>query len=503
MTHSRGVPELPGRPGSCWVATQQGHPYPRLKSSAKADVAVIGAGIVGLTAANQLTKAGLSVVVVEARTIGEQVTGRSTAKITTQHGLVYKYLVEKLGFETAKKYAEANHFALGQMRSWIEELGIACDFETKAAYVYCCDPKHITDLEEEAAAARQVGLEAEVCRPAPLPFETVGALRFRGQAQFNPAKYLVGLASAAKAGGASIYENARVTNVENDGGWIVTIGNVTVKASHVVLGTNIPTWGPVPFDERTRPRCHIAMAFRTEKPIIDGMFIGMDDPHSLRTGSDDTGHLLVALGPKFETGQEGDVAKHFFELEAWTRRNLGVGDVAWRWVNEDYDTADRVPYAGALKSARGLYVATGFNAWGISNGTAAGMLIANQVLGQPADWDTIYDPERKGERQFNKGGESQSLVHSLDDVPPGEGRIISVGKGKLAVYRNKSGKLHALSAACTHKGCDVTWNNADGTWDCPCHGSMFSVDGTVLHGPAVEPLPAKKLPANWLGKVQV
>jgi glycine/D-amino acid oxidase-like deaminating enzyme len=165
------------------------------------------------------------------------------------------------------------------------------------------------------------------------------------------------------------------------------------------------------------------MAFRVHsRTAIDGMFIGIDEPmHSLRTGHDQVGPLLIVLGSKFTTGHDGDVAKHFHDLEAWTRRNLEVGEVAWRWVNEDYDTADRVPFAGALAQAPGLYIATGFNAWGISNGTAAGILIAQQILGGSPDWASIYNPMRKVPRKFNKGGDSQSFVHNLDEIEPGGG----------------------------------------------------------------------------------
>ena len=345
----------------------------------------------------------------------------------------------------------------------------------------------------------RVGLDADLLDSAPLPFSTAGALRSRNQAQFNPAQYLIGLAKAAKSIGARVFEETRVTGVEESDGWQLKAGRASIHAKNVVLATNLPIAGPVPYDERTRPRSHIAMAFRIDSSAaIDGMFIGIDEPtHSLRTGCDQHGLLLVVLGSKFGTGQDGDVAKHFRDLEAWTRRNLEVGDVAWRWVNEDYDTADRVPFAGELCEAPGLYVATGFNAWGISNGTAAGILIAQQILGKPPHWASVYDPMRKAPRKFNKGGDSQSIVHSLDDIEPGGGAVMNLGRGKIAIWKGDDGTPHAVSASCTHKGCTVTWNNADRTWDCPCHGSIFSVDGGVIHGPAVEPLPPKKFPPNW------
>jgi glycine/D-amino acid oxidase-like deaminating enzyme/nitrite reductase/ring-hydroxylating ferredoxin subunit len=495
-------PELHGRIGSCWTATAPKTAYPKLDASANADVAIIGAGIVGLTSAILLAKAGLSVVVLEALTVGGQVTGRSTAKITTQHGLIYDHLIRTLRIESARRYAEANRAAVEQMKTWISEFEISCAYETKDAYVYCCDPTHIDALEAEAAASRRVGLDAELLAEAPLPFATTGALRCKDQAQFNPAQYLVGLARAAEAAGARIFEHSRVTSIEDDDGWRIKAGKATLNVSQAVQATNLPSWGAIPFDEYTRPRCHTAMAFRTRDTTVEGMFIGIDDHHSLRTGRDGEGDLLVVLGPKFDTGQEGQVSAYFLELEAWSRRNLNVDAAAWRWVNEDYDTADRIPYAGELKSAPGLYVATGFNAWGISNGTAAGMLIAKQLLGEIVDWAALYDPMRKAPANFNKGGGTQSLVHSVDDIERGEGKVISLGHGKIAVHKSMSGELHAVSASCTHKGCTVTWNDADHTWDCPCHGSMFAADGSVLHGPAVEPLEPKQLPPTWLAKAE-
>src|SRR5262245_32397698 len=502
--HSQKVitTELPGNVGSCWTATAPKTSYPALTGSLTVDVAVAGAGIVGVTAAYLLAEAGLSVTLLEARRIGRQVTGRSTAKITTQHSLIYRHLIETFDLETAQLYADANRLGVDQIRQWVEQLGIDCAFEAKDAYVYSSSPTRIRHLEAEADASRKLGLNADLLDSAPLPFSTAGALRSRNQAQFNPAQYLIGLAKATKSIGARVFEETRVTGVEESDGWQLKAGRASIHAKNVVLATNLPIADPVPYDERTRPRSHIAMAFRIDSSTaIDGMFIGIDEPtHSLRTGRDQHGLVLVVLGSKFGTGQEGDVAKYFRELEAWTRKNLEVGDVAWRWVNEDYETADRVPFAGELSEAPGLYIATGFNAWGISNGTAAGILIAEQILGGSPDWAPVYDPMRKVPRKFNKGGDSRSLVHSLDDIEAGGGAVMNLGRGTIAVWKGADGIPHAISASCTHKGCTVTWNNADRTWDCPCHGSIFAIDGSVIHGPAVEPLSPKKLPPSWLHK---
>jgi Rieske Fe-S protein len=226
------------------------------------------------------------------------------------------------------------------------------------------------------------------------------------------------------------------------------------------------------------------------------MFIGIDEPtHSLRMGRDKQGPLLVALGPTFTTGHDGDVAVRFGQLEEWVRHHLPVEEAAWRWVNEDYNTVDRVPYVGVPSAeTENFYIATGFNGWGISNGTAAGMLIADRILGRSNPWVPLYDPRRPTPKTFNQGGDTQSRVRALDDILRGQGGVLKVGKEDVAVWKEEDGTLHAFSASCTHKGCLLTWNNADRTWDCPCHGSIFSADGNIIHGPAVTSLAPRALP---------
>jgi glycine/D-amino acid oxidase-like deaminating enzyme/nitrite reductase/ring-hydroxylating ferredoxin subunit len=470
------------------VATATSTSFPRLDGSIQAETVVVGAGIVGLTAALRLCEAGRPVIVLEALRIGGQVTGGSTAKITTQHGLIYRNLVDFRGMATARQYANANHAGARQVREWIDAYAIPCDLEAKVAYAYTCDPAGLPVMEAEAEAARQVGLNAEALDRAPLPFDTTAALCFPEQAQFNPAKYLVGLAGAVEARGGRIFEGSRARLVGEASRWRVVTDDGTVHAENVVMATNLPVKSPVGMARRTQPRCHTAMAFRTGNPaLVDGMFIGVDDPtHSIRTGRDEDGPLLVVLGPKFNTGQDGDVAARFVELEGWVRSNFNVGEIAWRWCNEDYDTADRVPLVGAPdpEKSPGFYIATGFNAWGITNGTAAGTMIADLIGSGTSAWQELYDPSRSLDKNFHRDGDSRSLVTSVDEIAYGQGGILVRGEEKIAAWRDEAGKLYAVSAACTHKGCTVTWNNADRTWDCPCHGSVYAADGSVIHGPA-------------------
>jgi len=259
----------------------------------------------------------------------------------------------------------------------------------------------------------------------------------------------------------------------------------------------MPVETPVDLVSPTQPRCHVAMAFRPQAGArLEGMFIGVDEPtHSIRMARDDEGPLFIVLGPRFRTGQDGNVAQRFVDLEHWAQRNLPVGEAVWSWCNEDYDTADRMAYVGEpdREQSPGLFVATGFNGWGISNGTAAGLGIARQIITGRRPWKHLYDPNRPSPDNFNQSSDSHSLVDDLDSIAPGEGGVVTRGDEKLAVWRDDAGILHAVSAACTHMGCNVTWNNADRTWDCPCHGSIFQADGEVIHGPAIEPLAARSL----------
>ncbi len=245
---------LPGRPDCCWTATAPETSYPTLTGLGGADVAVVGAGIVGLTAAYLLAQAGLSVAVLEASRIGRQVTGRSTAKITSQHALIYRRLIDTLGIDHAQRYAEANRSGAQQICSWVDELGIACDLEPKDAYTYTCDPTQRDDIAAEAEAARRAGFDAELLDRAPLPFETAAALRFRDQAQFNPVQYLIGLALAVEAAGGRIFEKTRVTAVDAGSRWRVTANEGSLDVEHVVIATHFPIAGPACHSSARRPR---------------------------------------------------------------------------------------------------------------------------------------------------------------------------------------------------------------------------------------------------------
>lgn len=266
-----------GAASCCWTSAAPAAGFERIERNEAADVVVVGGGICGLTAALKLAEEGRSVVVLEARQVGRQVTGRSTGKVTLQHRLIYAELVETYGRALAKAYADANQEGLQFIVERSRRFDVDCDLRRAPAYVYGCAAKSSKEFEREASAAKHLGLAQEVLESAPVPFATSGALRFPDQAQFNPALYLVGLARAVVLAGGRIYERSRASGFESDGRWIVDVSGTRVTARNLVMATHVPVKSPKGYATRVRPRCHVAMAFRAKSESdVPGMFIGVE-----------------------------------------------------------------------------------------------------------------------------------------------------------------------------------------------------------------------------------
>jgi glycine/D-amino acid oxidase-like deaminating enzyme/nitrite reductase/ring-hydroxylating ferredoxin subunit len=492
---------------SYWIASVGGTSYPKLSGDAgPVDVAVVGGGIAGLTAALLLQRAGRSVILLEARRVGAQVTGHTTAKITSLHTLIYADLAKRHGEETARLYGASNEAALRRIADLVGEFAIECDFERKAAYTYCETDANLPRVREEAEMAARLGLPASFVTEIPAPLRAFGAVRFDDQAQFHPMKYILGLARAFAEAGGRIFEETRVANVEDGEPCRVVTGTGAVTARDVIVATNLPILDRGGFFATNFPRSHVALAARVEPGSEpDGMFIGVEEPsHSVRACPDPDGPLLICTGAGFKTGQ-ADTETLCAELEGWVRRHFQVTGIAYRWTNEDFDSMDRLPCIGRLTSrAKRLWVATGFNAWGMTAGTLAAMILADLVREKPNEWAATYDstrlkPTRTAAQKFLKENlnVAREWLHdhvvpaakrSVAELAPGEGAVVQTKAGKVAAYRDEAGAVHAVSATCTHMGCAVAWNGVARTWDCPCHGSRFDLDGKVLHGPAVADL---------------
>jgi len=489
-----------------WLATTPETDYAPLADGLEVDTVVVGGGITGLTAADRLTAAGQTVAVLEADRIAEGTTGHTTAKLTSQHGLLYDYLTSTFDDERARQYAEANEAAIDAVESRIEALGVDCGFERLAAYVYAASADDVDSLRSEAAAAADLGLPASFTESTDLPYDVPGAVRFDDQAQFHPRKYLLALAREIDdADGSHVFERTRATDVSGGRRPQVSTDRGTVRAEDVVVATHFPIHDRAFYFARLYPKRSYVLDLRLEDDAPEGMYYRPEEPYfSVRprpTGEDSS--VLVG-GQNHRTGHGGSTADRYRRLERQARERFDVDSVEHRWSTQDYVSVDKVPFVGQHSPlGEHVYLATGFGGWGMTNGTAAGMVLADQILGRPNRWSEVYRPTR-----FDFGASKRDLfehnAHSMkhffedylgtapavdvSDIGRGEGGVVDADGEAVGVYRDDDGEYHAVSAVCPHMGCHVEWNDGERSWDCPCHGSRFEFDGSVIDTPAVDGL---------------
>ena len=505
-------PEREERPRhkSLWVATAPGDRYPPLAGEAAFDVAVLGGGVAGLTTAFLLKRAGKTVAVVEAGRIARGVTGHTTAKVTTSHDLIYAKLAARFGESGARTYAEANTAALDLVARLVAELAIDCDFARESSYVYGESERDLERIRDEVAAARRAGLPASLVSDTGLPFPVVGAVRFADQAQFHPRRYLLSIAGRIPGEGSSIYEGTRALAVHEGSEGApcrVTTDRGVIRAKDVVVATHYPFLDRGLFFARVHPKREYVICAPLE-PTRDpaGMYLSAGSPtRSVRTAPTPDGLTLIVSGEKHPTGAEPNTDERYRRLVGFAREWFRVKEPTYSWSTQDNYSVDGVPFIGRLTpSSERLYVATGFGAWGMTNGTLAGIILADLIRGAANPWADFFSPSRITPVASAPRFAAENLKvagHFLGDrfgvreatpqeLASGEARVMALDDDETiaAVYRDEAGILHAVSAACTHLGCLVRWNPAERSWDCPCHGSRFDVDGRVLHGPAVRDL---------------
>ncbi|MFL6100347.1 MAG: FAD-dependent oxidoreductase, partial [Actinomycetales bacterium] len=340
-----------------------------------------------------------------------------------------------------------------------------------------------------------------------LPFPVAGAIRVEDQAQFHPRKYLLALVDDLIANGGSVFERSRVVALDEDEPCAVTTEHgQRVVARDVVVATNYPVFDRSMFFTRLVPQREPVLAARIPRDRDPhGTYITWEHgTRSARTAPYDDGQrLLIVTGEGFRPG-EGPVLERYERLLEWTRQRFPDAEVTYRWSAQDTGTPDKLPYIGLMHPGTDhVYVVTGFAGWGMTNGVLAGQLLSRLILNDPPDWAQLYDPRRlhfakeagpvlrqqaKVVRHFVGDRIRASHADSLEDIAPGTGAVVRVNGERCAVYRTPAGDLRAVSATCTHLGCIVHFDDADPSWECPCHGSRFGIDGSVLEGPATRPL---------------
>jgi glycine/D-amino acid oxidase-like deaminating enzyme/nitrite reductase/ring-hydroxylating ferredoxin subunit len=497
--------------GSLWSATAEVYEFPALEGDIEVDVAVVGAGITGVTVAHLLKREGKSVALLEMRRVGLGTTGNTTAKLTVGHSLVYAKLSSSLGVDAARLYADSNREAISQMNTLATELGIECDWEPASNYVYTESSGRLDKLEEELEAMRSAGIHAEMTRETDLPYPVAGAIRVNEQAQFHPLKYLAGLAAQIPGDGSHVFEQTRATGVKRGETTTVETSSGRVLARHVVVTTQLPFLDRGLFFAKAHPQKSFAVSAKvTDDRAPRGMYISIDEPtRSIRSApSGDGSRQLIVGGESQRPGDEQNDEHAYQALEEFMRAEFGVPSER-HWSAHDYIPADGLPYIGRLRRGdERLHVATGFAKWGLTKGTIAAQIITDAIVGRSNPWAALYDTRRWTPRASAKslaaenGRVAQRFVadrirprRAQEQLAPGDGAVIRVGLRHQAVYRDESGNTHVLSARCPHLGCLVAWSEADKTWECPCHGSRFTAEGGILQGPATTGL-ARREPAE-------
>jgi glycine/D-amino acid oxidase-like deaminating enzyme/nitrite reductase/ring-hydroxylating ferredoxin subunit len=489
---------------SLWHATSVAPRFDPVRGELEVDVAVIGAGITGLTAALLLAQRGKRVALLERETIAGGETGNTTAHITVSLDAGYHYIRRKYSTDEAKLAASAQQAGVDKIAELVERYSIDCHFKRVPGYGYTEKRKYVSELKSEASAAREAGLDAQWTDEVPLPLATRGAILWPNQAQFHPREYLAGLTREALAAGVKIYERTQVVDVKNGEPCVVeTDGGGRVTAAAVFMATNVPVIGWTHVHTMAAPYRTYALAFKEEEEHPEGLFWDTADPyHYTRWQETDEGTFLIVGGEDHRTGEEEDTETSFERLAAYARESFGNKPLAYRWSGQIIEPHGGLPLIGG---AQNVYISTGYSGQGMTLGTAGAMLITDLITGVANPWAELFDPQRVRPHVTSREFITENLhfpahlasdrltsadveATNTDDVRSGEGKIIRVDGKKIAAYRDDAGQLHCVSAVCTHMKCDVAWNSAEKTWDCPCHGSRFNPDGAVLNGPAHEPL---------------
>jgi glycine/D-amino acid oxidase-like deaminating enzyme/nitrite reductase/ring-hydroxylating ferredoxin subunit len=493
---------------SLWLATTPETNYPALPGNEKiqVDVAVIGGGIAGISTALFLKREGMTVALVESDKIARGVSGYTTGKVTSQHLLIYKYLIENFGFELAKQYADANQEAIETIAGLIKEYDVNCDFSRKTAFTYAEKEETLQKVIEEVEAAKSLGLPAYYTEKVLIPILIKGAICFTNQGQFHPRKYLLKLASKIPGEGSFIFENTRALDLkEGDPCEIITnLGTITAK--DIAITTHFPFYDkPGQYYARMEAGRIYTFAMKLKTKFPDGIFISAEkDIYSFRSQSYNEGELVIAGGQEHVTGRIVDTMDRFKSLYNYVRQFFEIESIEFCWSSQDNNTVDMVPYIGRyLPDTKHIYIATGFNGWGMTHGTISGIILKDLILGFKNNFIKIYDPARfklssvpekkllvKKEKISKKIEikEIREPSKHLSALKNDEGRIIEIDGKKVAVYKDIDGRGYFLNPVCPHMSCVVRWNNAEKSWDCPCHGSRFSYYGKVLNSPAIEDL---------------
>lgn len=479
--------------------------FPPLTENLLVDVAIVGAGITGITAAALLNSTGKTVALLEAHEVGSGDTGHTTAHLATVPDLRFKRLISSFGKENAQLLMRLKALSIAQIQDLVDQHQIDCDFRYIPGHLFSESNEDREELEAELEAARQCNVPASWMTRNPLPFGVEAGIRVENQGRFHVLKYLYGLLDGLDHRKLRVFEQTRVVEyADGEPCRLITPGG-TVHAHHVILATHSPIGLLLSLHPRLPAYRSYAIAARLTSPVPDGLFWDTQKPyHYLRRFGADDERILIAGGADHKTGEKIDTEECYEQMEEYVRERFEVESIQARWSAQTFETPDGLPYIGRIPVTGHIYGGTGYGGNGMTFGTLAAMLLTSQILEQPDEEAlALFDPRRIKPIASAKNFISENIdaaqhmvvdrlfkshVDSVYEILPGQGRIVDIKGEKLAVYRTEKGELVGLSSVCTHAGCMVNWNEAEKTWDCPCHGSRYSATGEVIEAPALEPL---------------
>ncbi|HEX2976860.1 MAG TPA: FAD-dependent oxidoreductase [Bacteroidales bacterium] len=489
---------------SVWSASiRETEDFGPLPGDMDADVVVIGAGITGISTAYLLAAAGLEVIVLESGKTGKGTTGSSTGNLyipTAQ----FQSIVSKNGTEGLNAVVTARSAGLHFIEDRINEFGIECAFKKVPWYYFTQKKSNVKEIEKEHKVMSSAGLKVADAFIAGFPFDARAISRLDSQAQINPLQYVQKLAAAIYRESCRIYEDTKVLEIKDGNPCIVSTTHGTLKAKYVVQATHTPK-GIYAAHAMMEVYREMAVAAKLKSALPeDGIYWDYDgtEKYSVRTYNSPAGPFLIVLDNSYKTGQKERNETGFKKIEKYIKKIFDVEEISYMWAAQMYKPADYLPFIGNSPLQKNVFIATGFSADGLVYGTAAAIIISDLITGISNPVAKVFDPKRFGAAVSTKTLKENIDVtaHLISDyilkgyeeelsgIRMGESRIVEYNKQKAAAYRDHDGVLHVVSAVCTHLGCLVHWNNAEKSWDCPCHGSRFSYEGKLLEGPAINDL---------------
>jgi len=501
------MPELKNH--SIWRDDNPIGSFSPLSDNISCDLLVVGSGIAGLSSAYEAARFGAGVIVIDRGEIAGGMTARTTAHLASEIDDFYSELIRAHGEDRARLYHESQVAAVSRIEAVCEQEGIDADFTRLDGYLIAAEPSHQPDLEAEYDVCRKLDVAVQWAEHAPVPLPAgTRALKFANQGRFHPLKYCAGLARAVERFGGRLYRDTAYVGHDEDAGGVAvrTEGGPTIRAAAVLFATNSPVNDRVAVHTKQVPMRTYVIAGRIPHGSVEDALVwdSLEAYHYVRLQpAGDNRDWLIVGGEDHRSGTVNDMDARFARLEAWTRERFpDFLAVERRWSGQVMEPVDFMPYSGRDGSDR-IYIHSGDSGQGMTNSVAGALNFIALYQGGKARFADLFDPSRKptsglalGEYVKGQGpvvanlGEylGTSEVNSVDAIPVGEGAIVRSGMARHAVYRGEDGQLIERSATCTHVGCIVHWNNFEKCWDCPCHGSQFRPDGSVINGPAVRPL---------------